>query len=107
MLREKHTKYQRLADMINHDFVGLIMESYEAMVPEFRVLVESLVQQAARANLLSLAQAKQLQIHTFAAISVALHRGNAAQARLMFQLPSVEDLLNHPRLVPAPVHGAQ
>lgn len=46
-------------------------------------------------NELSLAQAKQLQIHTFAAIAAALHRGNAAQARCMFQPASDEEFLSH------------
>ena len=91
MLRVKHTKYQDLATVISYDFVGLIMETYGAMVPEFQALVESLVQEAMRHNDLSLAQAKQLQIHTFAAIAVALHRGNAAQARSMFQPSSDEE----------------
>ena len=91
MLRVKHTKYQDLATVISYDFVGLIMETYGAMVPAFQALVESLVQEAMRHNDLSLAQAKQLQIHTFAAIAVALHRGNAAQARSMFQPSSDEE----------------
>jgi len=91
MLRVKHTKYQDLATVISYDFVGLIMETYGAMVPEFQALVQSLVQEAMRHNDLSLAQAKQLQIHTFAAIAVALHRGNAAQARSMFQPSSDEE----------------
>lgn len=59
---------------------------------------------------LSLNQAKQLQIHSFAAIAVALHRGNGAQARLMFQPLSVEDNLRGsglPALLSAPVAGAQ
>jgi len=85
MLHVKHTKYQDLAAIISYDFVGLIMETYGAMVPEFQALIESLVQEAMRQDDLSLAQAKQLQIHTFATIAVALHRGNAAQARCMFQ----------------------
>ena len=91
MLRVKHTKYQDLATVISYDFVGLIMETYGAMVPEFQLLVQSLVYDAMRHNNLSLAQAKQLQIHTFAAIAVALHRGNAAQARSMFQPSSDEE----------------
>ena len=90
MLRVKHSKYQDLAAVLSYDFVGLITETYGAMVPEFQALVESLVQEAMRHNDLSLAQAKQLQIYTFAAIAVALHRGNAAQARCMFQ-PSSDD----------------
>ena len=69
------------------------METYGAMVPEFQSLVESLVQEAMRHNELSLTQAKQLQIRTFAAIAAALHRGNAAQARCMFQPSSEEDLV--------------
>ena len=92
MLRTKHSKYKDLATVISYDFVGLVMETYGAMVPEFQSLVESLVQEAMRHNELSLTQAKQLQIHTFAAIATALHRGNAAQARSMFQPSSVEDL---------------
>ena len=92
MLRSKHSKYKDLATVISYDFVGLIMETYGAMVPEFQSLVESLVQEAMHHNELSLTQAKQLQIHTFAAIAAALHRGNAAQARAMFQPSSVEDL---------------
>ena len=91
MLRDKHSKYRDLATVISYDFVGLIMESYGAMVPEFQALVESLVQEAMRHNELSLTQAKQLQIYTFAAIAVAVHRGNAAQARSMFQPSSDED----------------
>ena len=70
MLRDKHSKYRDLATVISYDFVGLIMESYGAMVPEFQALVESLVQEAMRHNDLSLTQAKQLQIYTFAAIAV-------------------------------------
>ena len=100
MLRSKHSKYKDLAATISYDFVGLIMESYGAMVPEFQALVESLVQQVMRRDLLSLPQAKQLQIHSFASIAAALHRGNGAQARLMFQPPSVEDLLQQPQLLP-------
>ena len=92
MLNTKHTKYKDLATVISYDFIGLVMETYGAMVPEFQALVESLVQEAMRLNELSLAQAKQLQIRTFAAIAVALHRGNAAQARSMFQASSLEDL---------------
>ena len=92
MLRAKHSKYQDLATVISYDFVGLIMETYGAMVPEFQSLVELLVREAMRHNELSLTQAKQLQIHTFAALAAALHRGNAAQARCMFQPSSEEDL---------------
>ena len=92
MLRTKHSKYDDLATVISFDFVGLIMETYGAMVPEFQSLVESLVQEAMRHNELSLTQAKQLQIRTFA-IAAALHRGNAAQARCMFQPSSEEDLI--------------
>jgi hypothetical protein len=91
MLRVKHNKYRDLATVISYDFVGLIAETYGALVPEFRSLVESLVQESMRHKELSLAQAKQLQIHSFAAIAVALHKGNAAQARLMFQPSSVDD----------------
>jgi hypothetical protein len=93
MLRTKHSKYDDLTTVISYDFVGLIMETYGAMVPEFQSLVESLVQEAMRHNELSLTQAKQLQIRTFAAIAAALHRGNAAQARCMFQPSSEEDLV--------------
>ena len=95
MLSAKHNKYQDLATVRSYDFVGVIMDTYGAMVPEFQSLVESLVQEAMRHNDLSLAQAKQLQIYTFAAIAVALHRGNAAQARCMFQPSSDEEFLVH------------
>ena len=88
MLNTEHSKYKDVATVISYDFVGLIMETYGAMV----ALVESLVQEAMRHNEFPLTQAKQLQIHTFAAIAVALHRGNAAQARSMFQPSSIEDL---------------
>ena len=59
---------------------------------------------------LSLAQAKQLQIFSFAAIAAALHRGNAAQARLMFQPLSVDGNLvgsGSVCLSQMPVVGAQ
>jgi hypothetical protein len=72
------------------------------MAPEFRALVESLVGDAMRNEQLSLTQAKQLQIHTFAALAVALHRGNGAQARLMFQPLSVEDNLRGSGIGPLP-----
>jgi hypothetical protein len=110
MLKTKHEKYRDLAAFISYDFVGLIMETYGAMAPEFRTLVETLVQDAMRNEQLSLTQAKQLQIHTFAAIAVALHRGNGAQARLMFQPLSVEDNLRGSSLsslLSMPVAGAQ
>ena len=109
MLRTKHTKYRDLAATIYYDFIGLIMETYGAVVPEFRLLVESLVQQAMRNDQMSLVHAKQLQIHTFASLSVALHRGNGAQARLMFQPSSQEDLLMlaAPLFVSPPIAGAQ
>ena len=107
MLQDKHNKYRELAGIVSYDFVGTIMETYGGMVDEFRRLIESLVEQAARNEQLSLAHAKQLQIHTFAALSAALHRGNAAQARLMFQLPSVEDRQAQPFHMQhhAPVRG--
>ena len=109
MLRDKHSKYRKLCDVISYDFVGVIMETYGAMADEFRTLVESLVQEVMRNDQLSLTQAKQLQIHTFASLAVALHRGNAAQARLMFSPPSVEDLLDSSRVrvFSLPVAGAQ
>ena len=69
-------KYRGLAAVIGYGVVGLIMETYGAMAPEFRELVEQLVGDAMRNEQLSLAQAKQLQIHTFASLAVALHRGN-------------------------------
>ena len=105
MLKDKHNKYRVLAGVVSYDFVGTIMETYGGMVDEFRKLIESLVEQAARNDQLSLSHAKQLQIHTFAALSAALHRGNAAQARLMFQLPSVEDRQAQPFQHHAPVRG--
>jgi hypothetical protein len=109
MLKTKHEKYKSLAAVISYDVIGLIMETYGAMAPEFRALVETLVQDAMRNEQLSLAQAKQLQIHSFAAIAVALHRGNGAQARLMFQPLSVEDNLRGSSLalLSSPVVGAQ
>ena len=73
-----------------------------AMAPEFRELVEQLVGDAMRNDQLSLAQAKQLQIHTFASLAVALHRGNGHQARLMFQPQSIEDNLRGTGLRPLP-----
>jgi len=105
MLADKHTKYRDLATVISYEFVGLIMESYGAMVPEFRSLVESLVQTAMRHSQLSLAQAKQLQIYSFASIAVALHKGNGLLARRMFQVSSVEDVVFSPRAVPFIVAG--
>src|SRR3569833_2370632 len=109
MLKTKHEKYKALAAVISYDFVGLIMETYGAMAPEFRTLVETLVQDAMRNEQLSLNQAKQLQIHSFAAIAVAQHRGNGAQARLMFQPLSVEDNIRASGLssLSLPVAGAQ
>jgi len=95
-------KYRALADVIGYDVVGLIMETYGAMAPEFRTVVESLVNDAMRNEQLSLTQAKQLQIHTFAALAIALHRGNGAQARLMFQPLSIEDNLRGSGLRPLP-----
>ena len=102
MLKTKHEKYRALADVIGYGVVGLIMETYGAMAPEFRTLVEALVGDAMRNEQLSLAQAKQLQIHTFASLAVALHRGNGAQARLMFQPLSIEDNLRGSGLRPLP-----
>jgi len=102
MLKTKHEKYRGLADVIGYGVVGLIMETYGAMAPEFRELVEQLVGDAMRNEQLSLAQAKQLQIHTFASLAVALHRGNGAQARLMFQPLSIEDNLRSSGLRPLP-----
>jgi hypothetical protein len=102
MLKTKHEKYRGLADVIGYGVVGLIMETYGAMAPEFRSLVESLVGDAMRNEQLSLTQAKQLQIHTFAALAVALHRGNGAQARLMFQPLSIEDNLRGSGIGPLP-----
>ena len=109
MLKTKHEKYKALAAVVGYDVIGLIMETYGAMAPEFRALVETLVQDAMRNEQLSLNQAKQLQIHSFAAIAVALHRGNGAQARLMFQPLSVEDNLRGSSLalLASPVTGAQ
>ena len=102
MLKTKHEKYRALADVIGYGVVGLIMETYGGMAPEFRTLVEALVGDAMRNEQLSLAQAKQLQIHTFASLAVALHRGNGAQARLMFQPLSIEDNLRGSGLRPLP-----
>ena len=102
MLKEKHKKYRGLADVIGYGIVGLIMETYGAMAPEFRTLVETLVGDTMRNEQLSLTQAKQLQIHTFAALAVALHRGNGAQARLMFQPLSIEDNLRGSGIGPLP-----
>ena len=102
MLKKKHDKYRGLADVIGYGVVGLIMETYGAMAPEFRELVEQLVGDAMRNEQLSLAQAKQLQIHTFASLAVALHRGNGHQARLMFQPQSIEDNLRGTGLRPLP-----
>ena len=105
MLSDKHAKYRDLATVISYEFVGLIMESYGAMVPEFRSLVESLVQAATRHSQLSLAQAKQLQIYSFASIAVALHKGNGLLARRMFQVSSIEDASFRPRALPLIVAG--
>ena len=102
MLKKKHDKYRGLADVIGYGVVGLIMETYGAMALEFRELVEQLVGDAMRNEQLSLAQAKQLQIHTFASLAVALHRGNGHQARLMFQPQSIEDNLRGTGLRPLP-----
>jgi hypothetical protein len=109
MLKTKHEKYKSLAAVIGYDMIGCIMESPGAMALEFRALIETLVQDAMRNEQLSLNQAKQLQIHSFAAIAVALHRGNGAQARLMFQPLSVEDNLRGSSLalLSSPVAGAQ
>jgi len=100
MLKKKHDKYRGLAAVIGYGVVGLIMETYGAM--EFRELVEQLVGDAMRNEQLSLAQAKQLQIHTFASLAVALHRGNGVQARLMFRPLSIEDNLRGTGLHPLP-----
>lgn len=78
------------------------METYGAMAPEFCTQVEALVGDAMRNEQLSLTQAKQIQIHTFASLGVALHRGNGAQARLMFQPLSIEDNLRGSGLRPLP-----
>lgn len=102
MLKTKHEKYRGLADVIGYGVVGLIMETYGAMAPEFRSLVESLVGDAMRNEQLSLTQAKQLQIRTFAALAVALHRGNGLQARSMFQPLSIEDNLRGSGIGPLP-----
>ncbi len=102
MLNTKHEKYRDLANVIGYGVVGLIMETYGAMAVEFRSLVESLVGDAMRNEQMSLTQAKQLQIHTFAALATALHRGNGAQARLMFQPLSIEDNLRGSGLGPLP-----
>ena len=102
MLKTKHEKYRGLAAVIGYGVVGLIMETYGAMAPEFRELVEQLVGDVMRNEQLSLAQAKQLQIHTFASLAVALHRGNGVQARLMFQPLSIEDNLRGTGLRPLP-----
>ena len=75
MLKNKHDKYRGLAAVIGYDVVGLIMETYDA---------------------------KQLQIHTFASLAVALHRGNGHQARLMFQPQPIEDNLRGTGLRPLP-----
>ena len=72
------------------------------MAPEFCSLVESLVPDAMRNEQLSLTQAKQLQIHTFASLATALHRGNGTQARLMFQPLSIEHNLRGSGIGPLP-----
>ena len=102
MLKTKHEKYRGLGAVIGYDVVGLIMETYGAMAPEFCELVEQLVGDVMRNDQLSLAQAKQLQIHTFASLVVALHRGNGHQARLMFQPGSIEDNLRGTGFRPLP-----
>ena len=56
---------------------------------------------------LSLTQAKQLQIHTFASLSVALHRGNAMLARSMFSVSSVDVDSVEDSSLPRLVVGAQ
>ena len=107
MVNEKHKTYRALTAKIDYVFVGAIMETYGAMAEEFRKLVESLVQDVMRNEGLSLAQAKQLQIHTFASLSVALHRGNAMLARSMFCVSSVDDDSVEDSSLPRLVVGAQ
>ena len=107
MLNEKHKTYRALTAKIDYVFVGAIMETYGAMAEEFRKLVESLVQDVMRNEGLSLTQAKQLQIHTFASLSVALHRGNAMLARSMFCVSSVDDDSVEDSSLPRLVVGAQ
>ena len=107
MVNEKHKTYRALTAKIDYVFVGAIMETYGAMAEEFRKLVESLVQDVMRNEGLSLTQAKQLQIHTFASLSVALHRGNAMLARSMFCVSSVDDDSVEDSSLPRVVVGAQ
>ena len=64
--------------MSGYGVVGLIMETYGAMAPEFRTLVEALVGDAMR-NTVDSGRGQQLQIHTFAfllllSIVVMVHR---------------------------------
>ena len=86
MAKLKTKKQQPLALATAHTFIPCIIETYGGMCSAFRQLITRLISHAAEHQHLSLTQAKELTVHTFASIAVALHNGNGKLARRMYQV---------------------